>query len=85
MSTPLLLLEYIPVFEPDYSYGILPDHLRSVSLPIEHMKHIGCDWRINGIRCGKKWSSSCVYYCEDHKDISDIKRYEPITTCRKRK
>lgn len=86
MTTPLLLLEYFPPLAPDYSYGVLPDHLKHISLPIDAISKMeGCQWSDNGIRCGKKWFRSYIYYCEAHKDIPDIKRYEPITSCRKRK
>ena len=85
MSESPLLLEYVPTIELDYSYGILPDYLRGFSLSIEPFRRKGCQWRINGSQCGKKWISSYMYYCEEHKDIPDKPRYEPITTCRKRK
>ena len=81
-----LLLEYHPDVIIDYSYGNLPEHLKHISLPIDAISKMeGCQWSDNGIRCGKKWFRSYIYYCEAHKDIPDIKRYEPITSCRKRK
>jgi hypothetical protein len=83
MSEPPLLLEYVPTFEPAYSYGNLPEHLKNLS--IEPFRRKGCQWRMNGLQCGKKWASPYMYYCEEHKDIPDVKCYEPITSCRKRK
>ena len=85
MATPLLLLEYFPTLAPDYSYGVLPDHLKHISLPIDGLRKEGCDWYTNGVRCGIPWSSSCIYYCDEHKNIPDMKRYEPLTVCRKRR
>lgn len=46
----------------------------------------GCQWLVNGAAC-KKECGPFIQYCEEHKDIPDIKRviHEPITICRKRK
>jgi len=53
----------------------------------EYLK-TGCQWTIDGKKCKKKCVSEKIFYCQDHKDIPDIKRIidEPLTatTCRKR-
>jgi len=78
-----LLLTYTPDII-DHSYGNLPEHLKKISLPIDDYRKKGCQWRINGQQCREKCVAS-IFYCDAHKDIPDIKRHEPITTCRKRK
>lgn len=68
------------------AYGNIPTHLKSISFGVENERKKGCMWRINGERCGKP-CLPIIFYCNDHKEIPDIKRdiHEPITTCTKRK
>lgn len=70
------------------AYGNLPERYKTVRIPAEiAIKKEGCSWRINGEKCGKKCINLFTYYCQEHRDIPDIKRiiHEPVTTCRKRK
>lgn len=71
----------------DISYGVLPEEYKNISLPADVYRKAGCTWIVNGEQCKKKCVNHFTYYCEEHKDIPDMKRviYEPVTTCRKRK
>ena len=68
-------------------YGPLPEEYRKISLPIDVQRKEGCTWIVHGEKCKKKWVNDYTYYCEEHKDIPDSKRFihETVTTCRKRK
>ena len=69
-------------------YGNLPEKYKNVRIPAKiAIQKEGCSWRINGEKCGKKCINLFTYYCQEHKDIPDIKRiiHEPLTICRKRK
>ena len=68
-------------------YGNLPECYKDISIRIDSARKAGCSWIVNGEKC-KKPCVSFILYCEEHKDISDIKRppiHEPLTKCRKRK
>ena len=71
----------------DISYGVLPEQYRRVSFPIDVQRKAGCGWIVNGEKCKKKWVNEFTPYCQEHRDIPDIKRviHDPLTTCRKRK
>ena len=68
-------------------YGCLSDYYKTLRITAEYHRKDGCEWIINGTKCKKKWAKSFIYYCEEHKDIPDIKRviHDPLTKCRKRK
>jgi hypothetical protein len=54
-------------------YGILPAHLRHVSLPVDSIRARGCEWLVDGIYCRRP----CVpflFVCQEHKDIPDLPR-----------
>lgn len=67
-------------------YGNLSEYYKCTPVSIEKRRKEGCTWIINGEHC-KKPCLPFILYCEEHKDIPDIKRviHEPTTTCRKRK
>jgi len=67
-------------------YGNLSESYKGIAFSIELFQKEGCIWRINGEKC-KKPCAPFILYCQEHKDIPDIKRviHEPLTTCRKRK
>ena len=67
-------------------YGALSDYYKVTPVSVESIRKQGCIWRINGKKC-KKPCASFIFYCQEHRDISDSKRviHEPLTTCRKRK
>ena len=67
-------------------YGCLSDYYKNMRITAEFHRKEGCQWLINGEKCKKKWANAFIYYCEEHKDIPDIKRVidDPLTTCRKR-
>jgi hypothetical protein len=78
-----ILVRYPEGYPP---YGNLSDEYKNISVSIEPIRKLGCTWRINGEQC-KKPCDPFILYCQEHKNISDIKRviHEPLTTCRKRK
>ena len=70
-------------------YEEIPEYLKT-----DYLEHIsqyayiyrkqGCQWIIDSSRCRKECIPH-IFYCEAHKDISDIDRHVLITSCRKRK
>lgn len=70
----------------DISYGVLPEHLKHISLPVDDIRALGCTWIVNGSDC-KQPCAPFLFVCHEHKDISDFPRYTYSTSssCRKRK
>ena len=67
-------------------YGNLSEPYKSIPVCIESIRKLGCTWLVNGKTC-KKPCVPFILYCQEHKDISDIRPriHEPLTVCRKRK
>jgi hypothetical protein len=57
----------------DISYGILPDHLRHISIPVDNIRKLGCQWIVNGQKC-KRQCAPFLFVCDDHKNIPDFPR-----------
>lgn len=57
-----------------------------VSISSEPQRKQGCVWLINGEKC-KKECVPFIFYCEEHKNITNVARviHDPLTICRKRK
>lgn len=62
----------------DISYGILPDHLRHISISAEPIRKLGCQWIIDLQKCRRK-CAPFLFVCQDHKNIPDFhRRYHPL-------
>ena len=68
-----------------YGRPISNDHVR-VYTSVELRRKQGCVWLINGEKC-KKECVPFIFYCEEHKNITNVDRviHDPLTICRKRK
>ena len=71
---------------PEFSYGILPEHLRHISLPVDDIRALGCEWKVNGDHC-RQPCAPFIFVCNEHKDIPDFSRhhYATSSSCKKRK
>jgi len=71
---------------PELLYGILPEHLRHISLPVDDIRARGCTWIVNGVHC-RQPCAPFLFVCNEHKDIPDFPRHHYATSafCRKRK
>jgi hypothetical protein len=58
----------------DISYGILPEHLKHISLPVDSIRKLGCEWIVNEQKCRKK-CAPFLFVCDDHKNIPDFHRH----------
>lgn len=62
------------------SYGILPDHLRHISISAEPIRKLGCQWIINDQKC-KRECAPFIFVCDGHKNIPDFpRRYQTVLT-----
>ncbi len=70
----------------DFSYGILPEHLKYISLRADSIRARGCTWIVNGDYC-KMPCAPFIFVCHEHKDIPDFPRhiYATSSTCQRRK
>ena len=74
----------------DISYGILPEHLRHISLPVDNIRKLGCEWIVDGQKCRRE-CAPFIFVCDDHKNIPDLPRryysllHENIQNIRRRK
>lgn len=60
------------------SYGILPDHLKHISISAEPIRKLGCQFIIDDQKCRKE-CAPFIFVCQDHKNIPDFpRRYQPI-------
>ena len=60
------------------SYGILPDHLRHISISAEPIRKLGCQFIINDQKCRRE-CAPFIFVCDDHKNIPDFpRRYHPL-------
>ena len=62
------------------------DNYKHVSKSVEPHRKQGCVWMVNGEKCKKK-CVPFIFYCEEHKNITNVDRviHDPLTVCRKRR